>query len=591
MRRTTHLLMAAALLLGACAAPDSTDDAASARPDAQPDAPTDAQPSTPTDAQPSPPPEPAPSPQPGAVPAEPVPGTSLAATTHAAAWFERLDLDLATGPSIAAIPRARRDPPRDATLGVLRVTDDIAPIPGVCAGEVRSLVAFDLGADGSPRIHEGLALLARQALHDATTVRDIATRPCRDEQRPFVYQEVAELACAIPDGRPYRCLVITTTGTGLARIVQYAPIDVRSGKIVSLQEITATVGARGQSGRNSVGAVLCALLPGSEEYARDLGDGPCPQLPDDIGLHPTTEGLRVLIPELAWPGTLDELLVPWSVLSWGDTPPLRAAPDPARVGGPEPRPTPTSIELRDAPEPWMRRLDVSSMIPMERIPDALADPALAPGLRPRTVTSRVDRERRYCAAERRVITGVDLGPGAAAARMGSDLVAAATAFHTLSDYLVAYGEGWCLDYGESRPWSFQELAEEVCALPGGPDVRCFTLTQWWYFEGTTGNPDHALDQPVYDTATGQRVPVATVIAGADGDADTAVQRAATVLCESKVLDGIGFGGCGTIPILRAHPTVNGVWIGFNARDDLGHLATRYLEVFLPWSELWPEGRG
>jgi len=562
----------AAVLLGACAAEAALEAAAPAE---------EVERRTPEVVTEATPPEPVTS---GDL--EPVPGSSLTEVERLPIWFERLGID-ANSP-IARIPTDRRDPPRDRDLGALRVTDALERIPGRCPGEIRRVVAFDLGPDGSPRIHDGLALLARAAMVEAEWVRDLASRPCGSSGlRPFIYQEVAELPCGIPDGRPYRCLVITTSATETGRIVQYAPIDVRSGKIVSLREIAATVGGRGYDAHIKVGEVLCALLPTSEQYERPFKDAPCPALPAGVGLRPTADGLRVVIPSLVWEWTLDELLVPWEVLSWRDSVPLHEAPNAATVGGPQLRPTPDAIMLREAPAAWMGRLDVSSMIPLERIPDALADPTLVEGLGPRIVTSRIDRARRYCAAERRLITGVDLGPGAAASRMASDLVAVAAEFHTRSEWLTTLGEDWCLPYGESRPWSFQELAEEACELPGGPDVRCFTLTQWWYFEGTTGNPDHALDQPVYDTATGQRVPLATILAGAEGDATTAVARTEALLCESGVLRSIGLASdCAVIIVRRAHPTADGIWVGFDAREELGHLNDRYLEVFLPWSELW-----
>lgn len=570
MRRTIHLL-AAALLLSACAVADGQDA------------------STPEDemaVEGTPAPvEPVPEPQPAGIRPDVVPGSSLTEIEDTPVWSERLGIGWDT--PLARIPVDRRDPPRDPGLGVLRVSDQLERMTGVCAVEIRHLVAFDLGPDGSPRIHDGLALLARAAMVEAEWVRDLASRPCSWQGRPFIYQEVAERACEIPDGRPYRCIVITTSATDMFPIVQYAPIDVRSGKIVSLAEITATVGARGYGANSRVGEVLCALLPTSERYDDYLNRWPCPQLPPRVGLHPTADGLRVIITDLLWSPTLDELLVPWEVLSWSDSIPRREAPSAATVGGPQLRPTPDAIVVRAAPDGWMSRLKVSNMIPMERIPDRLADPPLADGLGPRIVTSRIDRARRYCAAERRVITGVDLGPGAAAARMATDLVEVATAFHAQSEYLTGYGEDWCLPYGESRPWSFQELAEESCELPGGPDVRCFTLTQWWYFEGTTGNPSHALDQPVYDTVSGRRVPIAAILAGSDGEASTSVARTEAVLCESGVLRRVGLASdCTAIVVRRAHPTADGVWVGFNARDELGHLGNRYLEVFVPWGELW-----
>jgi hypothetical protein len=575
MLRTTHLLVAAALLLAACTTVADRDQATSEeglRAAAEAAMQSGVERTDDPDAT--------------LTRTEAVPGSTLTEAEHTPVWFERLDVDRYA--PLSRIPRDQRDPPRDTSLGVLRVTDELERLAGECPVEIRHLVEFDLGPDGSPRIHEGLALLARSAMVEAAWIRDLASRPCSWEERPFIYQEVAELPCEIPDGRPYRCLRITTTATRAFANVQYAPIDVRSGKIVDLREITATVGARGYGANERIGEVLCALLPTSDRYADVFKDGACPQLPDGVGLHPTADGLRVIIPGLIWWYLADDvLLVPWEVLAWGDSVPRREAPTAASVEGPRPRPTPDAIALREAPEPWMSRLGVSTMIPMERIPDELADPPLAEGLGPRIVTSRVDRARRYCAAERRVITGVDLGPGAAAARMGADLVAVAADLHTNTEYLTQYGEDWCLPYGESRPWSFQELAEEACELPGGPDVRCFTLTQWSYFEGTTGNPFHDLHQPVYDTATGRTVPLATILAGAVGDSRTAVARTEAALCDSRALAQIGLASdCTVIRVRRAHPTSEGVWIGFNARDELAHLSTRYLEVFIPWSDLW-----
>jgi len=107
------------------------------------------------------------------------------------------------------------------------------------------------------------------------------------------------------------------------------------------------------------------------------------------------------------------------------------------------------------------------------------------------------------------------------------------------------------------------------------------------FLGTTGSPQHALDQSVYDTASGARVPIAAILAGADGDPRPAVARAQAVLCESGVLEGIGLASdCTTIVVRRAHPTADGVWAGFDAREELARHGDRYLEVFVPWGTLW-----
>jgi hypothetical protein len=140
------------------------------------------------------------------------------------------------------------------------------------------------------------------------------------------------------------------------------------------------------------------------------------------------------------------------------------------------------------------------------------------------------------------------------------------------------------DYGDRRPWSYQELSEERCELPGGPDVRCFTLTQWTYHEGDGGAP-YELDQSVFDTRTGERLSVERVLAVGTGDGGAsgggaALARLQEVLCSDA---GLRRGLRGRrreqrtrlreIPVTRAQPTADGVWFGFASARTCGSSAS------------------
>jgi hypothetical protein len=590
-RRRIALLLTAVLLTGACTAEDGLDPAdevaegttaapAPRAPEPAPDAAPETSLTTP------PPPDPVTDDAVAQL-------TSMRVWDAVESWYERIGVDEHS--RLASIPVARRDPPRDTRLGTLRITDRIERMSGACPVEVRSIEAIDLGADGSERIHAMLATIARRSLLDAAWVRDLASAPCGWRGRPYAYQEVTEVACSIPGGRPYRCIVITTHATDTYPIVDHAVVDVRSGKVVGLAEIVAQLGGRGASARRQISRLACERI-GTIEGLTPLGDGDiCPPLPERIGLIPGPDGLTVVLQDLHYPGTWDELSVVWEELAYRDRVPRHAPPRAEDVKEPVARPTPDAVLVRDAPDPWMQRLGVNRFIPMDRIPAGLADPAAPDDLGPLRVTGEVQRARRYCAAELRHVVGVDVGGGVAAARMAADLLATAARFHTFAQWITGYGEDWCLTYGDRRPWSYQELSEERCELPGGPPVRCFTLTQWTYHEGEGGAP-FALDQPVYDTRTGERLSVEVVLsvgaggAGGAADAVAVLAQVQETVCRDDVQRGLSSGrgsgrDCREIPITRAQPTATGVWLGFTGRDDLWNIGERYLELFVPWSEL------
>jgi hypothetical protein len=574
--RAVAALLATALLIGACTAEDDLAEAP---------------------ATPAPPPAAEPEPEPPLVtprPPDVVRDVDVARLTSAhvrdvvLSWDERLNIEPTV--ALAGIPAARRDPPHDARLGTLRVTDRIERLDGECPVEVRSIEGFDLGADGSERIHATLEVMARRSLLDVAWVRELAEVPCSWRGRPYAYQEVAEVACGIPDGRPYRCIVITTHARDADPIVDHAVVDVRIGKVVDLAEIVAQVGGGGYSARRKIARLVCERIGTTEEHAPLDQDEVCPPLPERIGLLPRPDGLTVVMQGLYVPWIRDELHVVWEELAYGGSAPRHLPPRAEDVKVPTARPTPDAVLGRVVKDPWMQRLGVSAMIPMDRIPAELADPALPAGLGPLLVTGAVQRARRYCAAELRHVVGVDVGPGAAAARIAADLVAVAERFHAEAQWITGYGEDWCLQYGYRRPWSYQELSEERCELPGGPDVRCFTLTQWTYHEGDGGAP-YALNQSVFDTRTGERLSVEQVLAVGAGDGAAALARAQDVICSDagrRGLSGLGGGSgrdCLEIPITRAQPIADGVWFGFTGREDLWILSERHLELFVPWAEL------
>lgn len=505
-------------------------------------------------------------------------------------WYERLGVEPSV--QLASIPAARRDPPSDASLGQLTVRDEVEVLDGECPVEIRKLVAFDLGEDGSPRIHDALALLAAQAMVDVGWVRALADGPCDRSGRPWAYQEVEEVACAIPDGRPYRCLTITTSADGHGTVVHHAAVDVRSGKLVDLGEIVAQIGGGGEYARRQVAQVLCAQFGASEFHRFDPATDACPSLPARFGVVPTTDGLTVLLYDLFFASTRDVLEIPWEVLAYRGSFPTYASPTSESLTAQAPRGEPDDVSVREAPDAWMVRLGVSRLIPMDRIPAELADPALPKGLGPLTVTAEIQRARRYCAAELRHIVGLDFGPGSATARIAADLVAVAAELRAGAQWITTYDEDWCVRYGDRRPWSYQELAEEACELPGGPDVRCFTLTQFTFHEGDDGAP-FDLHQPVYDVVTGERLRTQDVLARGAGTGASGVDALASVgevLCRDDVLRRLHAPSeigrdCTEIPVTRAHPTADGVWIGLTGRDDLQNIGERYFELFVPWEEL------
>ena len=214
--------------------------------------------------------------------------------------------------------------------------------------------------------------------------------------------------------------------------------------------------------------------------------------------------------------------------------------------------------------------------PEDRMPQGIGDPPVPDGLGPLVIEARIERFPISCLQWTRTIAAADVGEGEAARRIADALVA-------LSDDERAWFSDW---YGveedcdwldpasvTSRGDSYHELREEPCALPDGPDVRCFVLAAFGYPPGTTHTylRHHQL---VFDIATGERLDLDTLFTAGGVDVDMGLEVTEEVVRLMTAVD--------LVSVRQARPTVDGLVFGFSPYEAGGW--TDYTrDVTIPWS--------
>jgi len=214
--------------------------------------------------------------------------------------------------------------------------------------------------------------------------------------------------------------------------------------------------------------------------------------------------------------------------------------------------------------------------PPDEMPQGIGDPPVPDGLGPLVIEASIERFPVSCLEWTRTIGAVDAGAGAAAGRIADALVLASAEEHAR----VSDGFGVEEDCDDLVPGSatstgdtYHELAEEPCALPNGPDVRCFVLAAFGYPPGGahTYLSHHQL---VFDTATGERLGLAELFTA--GGSDAAIGLALTDAVVRRVT------GMPQVTIRQARPTVDGLVFGFSPYE-AGSWVEYTRDVTIPWS--------
>ena len=211
----------------------------------------------------------------------------------------------------------------------------------------------------------------------------------------------------------------------------------------------------------------------------------------------------------------------------------------------------------------------------EDVPSLFGDPPVPEGLGPLAVRSEIRRWPISCIEWHRVVLGADVGTGSAAARIEAEI--ARVAEETRERFLSSYGvEADCDDVDPTSATgvgdSYQELAEEPCAIPGGPRVRCFVLADHGYPPGAAHTYLYH-HQLVFDVATGQRLSLEQIIAPAGLDLEAMTDVVNEVVA--------AIAGRWDVTLRQARPTEDGIVFGFSPYE-AGSFADYTQDLFIPW---------
>jgi hypothetical protein len=216
--------------------------------------------------------------------------------------------------------------------------------------------------------------------------------------------------------------------------------------------------------------------------------------------------------------------------------------------------------------------------PADQMPQGIGDPPLPEGLGPLVIEARIERFPISCVEWSRTIAGVDVGPGAAAARMAQTIVGVGASEQ--ATFTAEFGvEADCAGLEPGSPVSigstYIELAEEPCALPGGPPVRCFVLAGFGFPPGAA-NTYLRHYQLVFDTRTGAQLELSDLYRS--GGVDPEAGRGITADIVERITD------TREVTLRQARPTMAGLVLGFSPYE-AGSGAAGTRDVLVPWELL------
>ncbi len=149
------------------------------------------------------------------------------------------------------------------------------------------------------------------------------------------------------------------------------------------------------------------------------------------------------------------------------------------------------------------------------IPSSIGDPPVPDGLGPLTILAAIERFPVPCVRWHRTVVGVDAGEGPEAERIETRITELAAALHApFREQFSATEDCDGITGAAAIGESYQELAEVACALPDGPALRCFELTDFGMLPGiANGFLQH--HQLVFDAMTGRELTLRELFAAAD----------------------------------------------------------------------------
>lgn len=239
------------------------------------------------------------------------------------------------------------------------------------------------------------------------------------------------------------------------------------------------------------------------------------------------------------------------------------------------------VVLEDGYSPHAHLRTNSSAVmwpPADQMPQGIGDPPPPEGLGPLVIEARIERFPISCVEWSRTLAGVDVGPGAAAASMAQTILGVGESEH--ATFTAEFGvEADCAGLEPGSPVSigstYIELAEEPCALPGGPPVRCFVLAGFGFPPGAA-NTYLRHHQLVFDTRTGAQLDLSELYRSGGVDPDAGREVTADIV--ERITD------TREVTLRQARPTMAGLVLGFSTYE-AGSGAAGSRDVLVPWELL------
>jgi hypothetical protein len=201
---------------------------------------------------------------------------------------------------------------------------------------------------------------------------------------------------------------------------------------------------------------------------------------------------------------------------------------------------------------------------------------------PLTVTMTLLRDPDACTLWHRFPTGVDMGPGDAAARMAAAVLAVVGSGEHAPGPLLATGEtGWCDERPrEALAFLATDVAPAFCSDIDGRDVRCITVTTMRYDGGAHGMTWQT--DLVFDVASGEQLGADVLLSAADSHLEDGTVLVEELVCALDHAEGLlsPVDECWEVVLRNVRPTPAGLLFSF-APYESGPYVLGPRDLFVP----------
>jgi hypothetical protein len=205
---------------------------------------------------------------------------------------------------------------------------------------------------------------------------------------------------------------------------------------------------------------------------------------------------------------------------------------------------------------------------------------------PFTVTMGLERDPDVCTLWHRIPTSVDMGPGAAAARMAATVLATLDEPGHAVEGLLEPGEAsWCEDRPrELLAFLATDVAPSFCGGVEGREVRCVTVTTLRYDGGAHANTVHT--DLVLDVETGDALGAEELLATLGIELAAANAHVEELVCELDRAEGLfaPTDPCWDVVVRNARPTPSGMLFSFSPYES-GPYVLGARDLFVPTAVL------